>query len=109
MRKTVERAVILSSIRDVAGRVMRDFLNGEIPRISFAGSINSLFMLEIQFSDIVKEKHELGEINYIIKNQIKNEENLCSSLKYIKSILQKTNVFGVEIMEPSLSRPNRSL
>ncbi|MEK4003843.1 hypothetical protein [Paenibacillus sp. FSL H3-0333] len=109
MRKTVERAVILSSIRDEAGRVMRGFLNGEVHRNSFAGSINSLFMLEIQFLDIVNEKHELGEINYIIKNQIKNEEDLCCSLKYIKSIFQKTNVFGVEIMEPSLSRPNCSL
>lgn len=39
-------------------------------------------MLEIQFLDIVNEKHELGEINYIIKNQIKNEEDLFCSLKY---------------------------
>ncbi|NOU82793.1 hypothetical protein GC101_28415 [Paenibacillus sp. LMG 31459] len=94
MRKTVERAVVLSNIRDEAGRVMRSFLDGKILRNSLSGAINSLFMLEIQFSDIIKEKHELGEINYVIKTQIENGENLYSSLKYVRSIFLETNVFG---------------
>lgn len=94
MRKTVERAVVLSSIRDEAGRVMRSFLDGEILRNSFAGAIHSLFMLEIQFSDIVKEKHELGEINYVIKTQMENGENIYLTLEYIRAIFKKTKVFG---------------
>lgn len=73
---------------------MRSFLDGEILRNSLAGSIHSLFMLEIQFSDIVKEKHELGEINYVIKTQIENEENIYLTLEYVRAIFKKTKVFG---------------
>lgn len=73
---------------------MRCFLAGEILRSSFAGAMHSLFMLEIQFSDIVKEKHELGEINYVIKTQIENGENIYLSLEYVRAIFQKTKVFG---------------
>lgn len=94
MRKTVERTVVLSSIRDEAGRVMRSFLAGEILRNSLAGAIHSLFMLEIQFSDIIKEKHELGEINYVIKTQMENEENIYLTLEYVRAIFKKTKVFG---------------
>lgn len=94
MRKTVERTLLLSSIRDEAGRVMRSFLDGEILRNSLAGAIHSLFMLEIQFSDIVKEKHELGEINYVIKTQMENEENIYLTLEYVRAIFKKTKVFG---------------
>lgn len=46
-------------------------------------------MLEIQFSDIIKEKHELGEINYVIKTQMENKENIYLTLEYVRAILKK--------------------
>lgn len=94
MSKTIDRSVALSNIHGEAGTAMRRFLDGETFRDTLLGSLQSLYHLEIRLADIKKDKHELAAIHYLVKEHVENGEPLEVTMKYIREIFYKTNIFG---------------
>jgi hypothetical protein len=94
VRKTIEKAVVVDSLRQEAGRQMRMFLDGVILRDQLIGAIFTLSTLESRWMDTTDSK-ELGNVFQELERQSENGVPLERTLSTVKKILEsKSETFG---------------